>query len=564
MGNTAAIGSTLVVPGGAPGAIGSKTSATTNRGGKPMFADTAPLARLREKSRSYNRPTEQRTFNDSSQAEATQDAKDSVELPVTSRSSKEQVAGENADPAEEETVAPAGATPVSEIPMPGDMVPLTSPEAEPAEVLPGGEPQATDGPAFRMAAEMAMVADGRERHAATTAVSSDGRMLNQAQISATVETVDGQSRSVQVQMNASVTGQGVETSGKVVVQEQAAWQNAVAQGPLSAETADAEEAKVIVSRQQTAEMAGAEPKVAAPNGEMAETAKSAAVMTATAAKSQTLVPADGQPAADASKNSDPAATQAASRASQAADVATDVFRQEQAQTSSQQDSGTRSQNPAQTVAAAEPTEKAPVAAAREASQPQVEMTAVSDNHSAEVSSRVSAQVASSVPLDAASTRSPVQDVGEQILNSVHASMARADKQIQVRLDPPELGTVTIRLSEQGDQIRGILEVGRDETRRDIEQALPQVLKGLQEAGVQVRRLEVVVSDQPDRGLARDQLPQDAWTQQQQHPDQQGYRPAHGSGAHWSATPTRQQGGPGPDDPRGFSGEGVQDRIDMLV
>lgn len=116
--------------------------------------------------------------------------------------------------------------------------------------------------------------------------------------------------------------------------------------------------------------------------------------------------------------------------------------------------------------------------------------------------------------DPVAARSPVQSIGEQILDSIQASTVRGDKQVLVRLNPPELGTVLVRFQEQGGRLTGTLEVSSSEARREIEQALPQVARTLQEAGVQVRRLEVVASDQPERDSNRDHTSQDAWSQHQ--------------------------------------------------
>jgi len=119
-----------------------------------------------------------------------------------------------------------------------------------------------------------------------------------------------------------------------------------------------------------------------------------------------------------------------------------------------------------------------------------------------------------VSTNAPVARTPVQSVGDQILDSVQASAARGDRQVLIRLNPPELGTVLVRFHEQGEHLTGTLEVSRSESRREVEQALPQVVRTLQEAGVQIRRLEVVTSDQPERDLTREHLAQDAWSQHQ--------------------------------------------------
>ncbi|HUT30691.1 MAG TPA: flagellar hook-length control protein FliK [Sedimentisphaerales bacterium] len=97
---------------------------------------------------------------------------------------------------------------------------------------------------------------------------------------------------------------------------------------------------------------------------------------------------------------------------------------------------------------------------------------------------------------AANNTPPQQNfVGEQLTEQIRTSLRQGDQQITIRLNPPELGKVLIRFQEQNDQITGLLEVSRTQTRYEIEQALPQIIRTLHDAGVQVRRLEVVLNDQ---------------------------------------------------------------------
>jgi flagellar hook-length control protein FliK len=99
-------------------------------------------------------------------------------------------------------------------------------------------------------------------------------------------------------------------------------------------------------------------------------------------------------------------------------------------------------------------------------------------------------------------------VGEQILDSLKASMAQGDGQILIRLQPPELGMVLVRFREQEQGLDGTLRVDRTETRHEIAQALPDVLRSLQEAGIGIRRLEVTNGDSPGSDLGQGQLPQE--------------------------------------------------------
>jgi flagellar hook-length control protein FliK len=112
-------------------------------------------------------------------------------------------------------------------------------------------------------------------------------------------------------------------------------------------------------------------------------------------------------------------------------------------------------------------------------------------------------------------------VGKQVLESVRSSFSQEgqNQQITIQLNPPELGKVLIKFQEQGNQITGLLEVSKTQTRIEIEQAMPQIVRGLQDSGIQIKRLDVVLSqeEQPDQGTLRDSASgglQNGWAQQQ--------------------------------------------------
>jgi len=115
--------------------------------------------------------------------------------------------------------------------------------------------------------------------------------------------------------------------------------------------------------------------------------------------------------------------------------------------------------------------------------------------------------------DFASAGSPVRNVGEQILESVQASMTQGDTQIVVRLQPPGLGTVVVRFREQDSHLEGILEVRQSETRHEIERALPDVIRGLQDAGIPIRKFDVTAGETPEQSLDRGLSEQDGWSGQ---------------------------------------------------
>lgn len=103
------------------------------------------------------------------------------------------------------------------------------------------------------------------------------------------------------------------------------------------------------------------------------------------------------------------------------------------------------------------------------------------------------------------------DVGKQILESIQNSYTQpdGDQQITVRLNPPELGKVFIKFQEQNSELTGVLEVNKAETRVEIEQALPQIARDLANAGIQIKRIDVMLSGENRLGYEayEDQSPQ---------------------------------------------------------
>jgi len=87
------------------------------------------------------------------------------------------------------------------------------------------------------------------------------------------------------------------------------------------------------------------------------------------------------------------------------------------------------------------------------------------------------------------------NVGQQIQESVKTSYNQGIQQIVIRLDPPDLGRVTIRFTEQRDGITGMLYVDKPDTKYEIQQALPSILQNLQNSDIQIRKMDVVLNNQ---------------------------------------------------------------------
>jgi flagellar hook-length control protein FliK len=108
-------------------------------------------------------------------------------------------------------------------------------------------------------------------------------------------------------------------------------------------------------------------------------------------------------------------------------------------------------------------------------------------------------------------------VSEQLQESINSSVSQGDQQLTIQLNPPELGRVFIKFQEQGDQITGLLEVDKAQTRYEIEHALPQIIRNLADCGVQIKRLEVVLTNQQEQNAFKDPslaAEQDGWAGQQ--------------------------------------------------
>jgi len=115
------------------------------------------------------------------------------------------------------------------------------------------------------------------------------------------------------------------------------------------------------------------------------------------------------------------------------------------------------------------------------------------------------------PAENASPGNVFPSINEQIQESIYLLSRRGDQQITIRLNPPELGRVVIKFQEQQDQIVGLLEVSKAQTRAEIQQALPQITQNLQDLGIRIKRLEVVLTnDQSQQLTFKDQPLQDGW------------------------------------------------------
>ncbi|MFC1675606.1 flagellar hook-length control protein FliK [Planctomycetota bacterium] len=107
---------------------------------------------------------------------------------------------------------------------------------------------------------------------------------------------------------------------------------------------------------------------------------------------------------------------------------------------------------------------------------------------------------------------------EQIEESIQTTLQAGEREVVVRLNPPELGRVTIRFQERGNEIIGLFEVSKPETRVEIQQSLPQIMRDLADCGVQIKRIEVVMTNDQQQPSSKEQSTSFA---QQEQAGQQG-------------------------------------------
>lgn len=107
---------------------------------------------------------------------------------------------------------------------------------------------------------------------------------------------------------------------------------------------------------------------------------------------------------------------------------------------------------------------------------------------------VGAPASPPTPFGQASDGTPAPVLADQLVESLRAGAAGLGRQVTVHLEPPELGRVRITFRTEGEEVHGVLEVENSSTRAKLEREVAPLVQRLQDAGVQLRRLDVVSSD----------------------------------------------------------------------
>ncbi|SMY33167.1 Flagellar hook-length control protein [Photobacterium malacitanum] len=83
-----------------------------------------------------------------------------------------------------------------------------------------------------------------------------------------------------------------------------------------------------------------------------------------------------------------------------------------------------------------------------------------------------------------------EHAGEQVHERINMMMAKNLKQVDIRLDPPELGKIQIKLNITQDQASVQFTVNNSQTRDMVEQAMPRLREMLQQQGLQLAQSSV--------------------------------------------------------------------------
>lgn len=82
----------------------------------------------------------------------------------------------------------------------------------------------------------------------------------------------------------------------------------------------------------------------------------------------------------------------------------------------------------------------------------------------------------------------------QIAEAFRSSAARQGQRIVIRLNPPELGRVRVMLRAEGNEVRGVLEADNPRTLSQLQRETPIIMNRLAEAGIQIKRMDLSLSD----------------------------------------------------------------------
>ena len=101
------------------------------------------------------------------------------------------------------------------------------------------------------------------------------------------------------------------------------------------------------------------------------------------------------------------------------------------------------------------------------------------------------------------SKSAPPPVPDQVLKTLRAAITNGEKEIQLRLDPPELGSLRLGLVMDGDQLQVTVQASSELSRKALEEALPDLRRLLEGDGVQVGEFVIQYEDTDEGSEAED-------------------------------------------------------------
>ena len=112
-------------------------------------------------------------------------------------------------------------------------------------------------------------------------------------------------------------------------------------------------------------------------------------------------------------------------------------------------------------------------------------------------------------------------IGQQVLTGINTAYSQQGKQLTINLNPPELGKVRLTVTEHNNQIRTVVKVEDPRTMADLQREAPLLVQRLSESGMEIRNLEIVLSNNNHASQSQSQQfagAQHQWRNQQQAGD----------------------------------------------
>ncbi|MEJ5260780.1 MAG: flagellar hook-length control protein FliK [Anaerohalosphaeraceae bacterium] len=125
---------------------------------------------------------------------------------------------------------------------------------------------------------------------------------------------------------------------------------------------------------------------------------------------------------------------------------------------------------------------------------------------------------------------------QQVLRNLQTAVQNNVQTIQIALSPEGLGIVRIKFDKIGDEITGLLEVQKEQTRQEIEKSLPNILASLESQGISIRKIEVSQMPNSEHKHTHSDGPSD-WNLRYEMQEERYRRPQSPDGASMKASAT---------------------------